>query len=324
MATETFTITLDSIGTTASVTINDTSQTVAGSQLLTSSGSFTVPAGVTSMTIYAVGGGAGGPPGQYSSGSGNGGGGGSYARVTGLTVQPGDVFAVSIGAGGTGGSVSTNSPFETVNGSSQKYPQSGTVTNATAGGETQVTWSRSGSDIGTIHCYGGSTNGGGGSAQADAVIITGATDYDIRVGGNGGSAGSATIPGGGGGGGYGGRGGQGLGQFHRSAGGYNYYKAASGGDGGGMRLFGGTTQGSTGTNAPALGSGPYNYTGATDGGDGGDSGGNAYGHGGGGGAGGQIRDQTIYSGGGQYRYRWFLAHSGQNGGAGAVRFVWGT
>ena len=324
MATETFTITLDSIGTTASVTINDTSQTVAGSQLLASSGTFTVPTGVTSITVYAVGGGAGGPPGQYSSGSGNGGGGGSYARVTGLTVQPGDVFAVSVGNSGTGGSVSTNSPFETVNGSSQKYPQSGTVTNATAGGTTTVTWSRSGSDIGAINCYGGGTNGAGGSAQGDAAFLNAATDYSTRIGGNGGSAGSATLPGGGGGGGYGGRGGQGLGAFHRSSGGYNYYKAQHGGNGGGMRLFGGTTQGNTGSNAPSLGTGPYNYTGATDGGDGGNVGGNAYGQGGGGGAGGQIRDQTIYSGGGQYRYRWFLAHSGENGGAGAVRFAWGT
>lgn len=324
MATETFTITLDGIGTSTSVTINDTSQSaVAGSQLLTSSGTFTVPTGVTSINVYAVGGGAGGPPGQYSSGSGNGGGGGSYARVTGLTVQPGDVFTVSVGDGGIGGSVSTNSPFETVNGASQKYPQAGTVTNATAGGTTTVTWSRSGSDIGAINCYGGSTNRGGGSAQGDAALITAATDYDFRVGGNGGTAGTVTA-GGGGGGGYGGMGGRGLGAFHRSSGGYNYYKAASGGDGGGMRLFGGTTQGSGGTNAPALGSGPYNYTGATDGGDGGDSGGDAYGQGGGGGAGGRIRDQTIYSGSYSYTYRWFLAHSGQNGGAGAVRFAWGT
>ena len=61
--TETFVISLTTIdGITASVTINDTSTIlVAGDEIITTpgSGSFTIPTGVTSISVMAVGGGAG-------------------------------------------------------------------------------------------------------------------------------------------------------------------------------------------------------------------------------------------------------------------------
>ena len=110
MANETLTLTIDGTSTSTSVTINDTSQTpVVGEQIFTtvSTGTsnsdlqyWTIPAGVTSITIDAVGGGGGGGSGRYSSGSGGGGGGGGYVRVTGLTVTPGEQLVFLIGSGG--------------------------------------------------------------------------------------------------------------------------------------------------------------------------------------------------------------------------------
>jgi hypothetical protein len=74
----------------------------SGVQSFTSSGNFTVPAGVTQVEVELWGGGAG----SYASISGvasGGGSGGGYARklVTGLT--PGQTIAVAVGLGGSGG-----------------------------------------------------------------------------------------------------------------------------------------------------------------------------------------------------------------------------
>src|SRR5690606_1317677 len=68
-----------------------------GSQAFTASGDFTVPAGVTSITIEVVGGGGGGG----INGSGGGGGGG-YSFGT-FSVTPLAVIPVTIGAGGESG-----------------------------------------------------------------------------------------------------------------------------------------------------------------------------------------------------------------------------
>lgn len=63
---------------------------------LTSSGPFTVPAGVTSITVELVGAGGNG-----ASNGGGGGGGGGYARGT-YTVVPGSTFSIVVGEGGSG------------------------------------------------------------------------------------------------------------------------------------------------------------------------------------------------------------------------------
>jgi hypothetical protein len=358
MANETLTLTIDGTSTSTSVTINDTSQTpVVGEQIFTtvSTGTsnsdlqyWTIPAGVTSINIDAVGGGGGGGSGRYSSGSGGGGGGGGYVRVTGLTVTPGEQLVFLIGSGGLGGTVSTNSPFETVNGSSQKYIQSGTQTPGQAGGATQIwytgdpAWNSSYSSLATndeiILCGAtgatstGSNGSTGGTAAVDEGLCTYVADNAVNwttiAGKNGeddtGGSFGAVSAGGGGGAGYGGIGGKGRGQFHRSSGGYNYYKASEGGDGGGTYLYGGIVSGSNGVDAPQLGTGPYNYTSATAGGNGGTATGTAYGAGGGGGCGNQIRNQTIIRSGYNYVYRWFLADNGRNGTQGAIRVSYGS
>jgi hypothetical protein len=77
----------------------------SGVQTFSSSGGFAVPAGVIQVEVEVWGGGAG----SYASVSGlpsGGGSGGGYARklVTGLT--PGQMIAVTVGSGGTGGTTS--------------------------------------------------------------------------------------------------------------------------------------------------------------------------------------------------------------------------
>lgn len=71
------------------------------SQRFTSSGTFTVPAGVTSITIECWGGGGAGGGNNSTADGGGGGGGGAYSRKT-LSVVPGTVYSYVIGAGGTG------------------------------------------------------------------------------------------------------------------------------------------------------------------------------------------------------------------------------
>jgi hypothetical protein len=69
--------------------------------LLTTTGSFTVPAGVTKLKVTVIGAGGGGASGVANSGSGGGAGGGAAIGV--LTVTPNQVIAYTIGAAGTGG-----------------------------------------------------------------------------------------------------------------------------------------------------------------------------------------------------------------------------
>lgn len=71
----------------------------------TSSGTFTVPAGVTSITLECWGGGGagGGSESIYSGNSaGGGGGGGGYSKITNYHVIPGNTYSITVGVGGTG------------------------------------------------------------------------------------------------------------------------------------------------------------------------------------------------------------------------------
>jgi hypothetical protein len=140
----------------------------------TASGTFTVPALVTQITVEAWGGGGGGG-GRSTSGIGGagGGGGGAYARTI-IYVTPGATYNVTVGAGGTGGSTSNG--------------------NGAAGGDsyfgngTQVL--AKGGSGGT-----GGVSGGGGAGGSTSSSV-GATKFP---GGNG-AAGTASASGGGGGG----------------------------------------------------------------------------------------------------------------------------
>ncbi|HFO2531571.1 TPA: phage tail protein [Yersinia enterocolitica] len=130
-----------------------------GLSRFTSSGSFTVPAGVTKVWVSgcAAGGGGGSSLATNSSSfvtGGSGGGAGQPALNVPITVTPGQVIPVTIGTGGTGATAAAN--------------------NATAGGNTQ------------LGAGGALMNLGGGSP---GLVGGGGTSFPSDYGGPGGGAG---------------------------------------------------------------------------------------------------------------------------------------
>ena len=192
------------------ITIFGISQTT---QTYSTSGTFTVPGGVTSLTVEAWGG--GGKGGKKTSGNSayGGGGGGAYAKKL-ITVTPGTTYTVSVGIG---------SISQTTTAASDSWFDNNTLILAKGGNSvsdnstTGAAGGLSSSCIGDVRFSGGNgangaTNGGGGGSSAGTVSNgTAATNSNGAIapsgGGNGssGSSGSATIsgssPGGGGGGG---------------------------------------------------------------------------------------------------------------------------
>jgi hypothetical protein len=70
----------------------------------TTSGTWTCPAGVTSIQVDAYGaGGGGGYGGATNKYGGGGGGGGGYSKNTLITVIPGTTYTITVGTAGTGG-----------------------------------------------------------------------------------------------------------------------------------------------------------------------------------------------------------------------------
>jgi len=194
---ETFVITLVNESTVnASVTINDTSTTlVEGEEVITSpgSGTFTIPAGVTSISFLAVGGGGGaGSNAALGAGQWTGGGGaGALAWKNNLAVTAGSVVSYTVGAGGIGnndGSATTityNGQTYTAGGGFASPPEAITSTSEYAG--------KSGGAGGTATgSWTGSKDGGKGG---DSTIFGGTTLTDVEavVGGGGGGASTADI-----------------------------------------------------------------------------------------------------------------------------------
>ncbi len=180
-----------------------------GNQTFTSSGYFTVPAGVTSVNVLVVaGGGAGGGP-----NFGGGGGGGGVIYQTGYSTTPGASITVTIGPGGTGTSTFTS------NGADGTDSSFGTLTATHGGGGGSYT---------NNGVNGGSGGGGGGNAGS----TSGGTGTSMQ-----GNAGGATVGVGGGGGGgqaaAGANGGVVAGTGGAGGAGYlyagNYYGAGGGG-----------------------------------------------------------------------------------------------
>lgn len=205
---------------------------VSGQQAFTTSGtsSFTVPAGVTSVSAVVVGGGGGGSASTLASNgvSGGGGGGGGLSYGT-FTVTPGETLTVIVGAAGTGGT-------------------SAGQNNATAGGTSQI---RRGSTALLIANGGakGNYNVSGGTGASGG---TGNLGTEADGGGNGGNGGEGQTGNGSGGGGgaagYTGGGGTG-GTYNRAptagsggggggGGAINTYTAAVTSGGGGVSIFG--------------------------------------------------------------------------------------
>lgn len=159
-------------------------------------GSFTVPRGVTELTIELWGGGGGGGGSSTNNLGGGGGGGGAYLKTT-LAVSSGQSIAYTVGAGGNAGAA---------NGGSGANGGGTTFGTYTAGGGTGGSGSgnssgggaggtASGGDINTSGTAGGNGGKRGGDGGAGA---------NGGAGGNGstnGAGGVGSAPGGGGGGG---------------------------------------------------------------------------------------------------------------------------
>jgi hypothetical protein len=178
---------------------------IPSKQIFTTSGTFTIPAGVTAVKVTVTGGGgagAGGSGASGSNGSGGGAGGTAIKWLTGLT--PGNTLTVTVGSGGTGVSNAAGN--------------SGTPSTVASGTQTITT-----------------LTGGAGNGAPNAVqpgIPGGATNGDINLSGGigtGQAGGSTTVGGNGAASYWGGGGGFGVG----AAGGVAVNPGAGGGGAGG-------------------------------------------------------------------------------------------
>jgi hypothetical protein len=194
----------------------------------TSSGTFTVPAGVTTLQIQAWAGGGGG-----ASSAGSGGGGGEYAAENASAATPGGTVTVTVGGGGALG----------VGGASNNGGSGGNTT-TTGGGTTAVT-----------------AHGGGGGRAAGTpggTAGSGSTNSVHHNGGTGGTSASSSKGGGGGGGGGGttGSGGNGGNSSGNTPGGGGAAGSGAGvGSGGGWGAALGKIPTNGGTGAPPGGGG---------------------------------------------------------------------
>ena len=196
-------------------------------QTFSSSGSFTVPAGVTAITVEAWGGGGAGGGATGNSSAGGGGAGGSYVKNIGYTVIPGNAYTVTVGTGGVGsttaGSSGGDSWFNSISAILAKGGLGGALAasnNQSSAGATALTsgnigatspFSYYGGAGGTGGANGASGGGGGGSAGSgsngnNAIGLTGG----LAVAGGGAGANGSSTSGNGtsaanGGGGAGGR-----------------------------------------------------------------------------------------------------------------------
>ncbi|MBT0652291.1 glycine-rich domain-containing protein [Geomobilimonas luticola] len=181
-------------------------------------GTWTAPAGVTSVTIECWGGGGAGAQ-RSTNGNGGGGGGGAYAKVNTFSVTPGNNYSYTVGAAGTSAATPTNGGASSFN----------ATTCVAAGGTSAATNSATGgagglasASTGNVKYNGGNgwtatgTGGGGGGSSAgtasagnNATSSTGATAVtgggpggNGRTGSQGAGSPPASGPGGGGGGAY--------------------------------------------------------------------------------------------------------------------------
>lgn len=176
------------------------------SNLFTSSGSLTIPDGITEVYLTMIGGGGGG---GYAVSSGVGGGGGGAGQCVinhRMTVTPGNTYTITIGAGGSAGNDGGSTSFGSFsvsggnkggNGSTGGTGGSAITPNASGstGGLCSVASGSGGNATGSIggggggSVFGSGANGGGSSAGANTGCGGGGGTYGVS-GGSGGSGGS--------------------------------------------------------------------------------------------------------------------------------------
>jgi len=160
-------------------------------QVFNASGTFTPPAGVTSVDVLVVGGGGGGAGESLATTAGGGGGAGRVRWATAIAVTPGVGETVTIGPGGAGGAVNTQG----TDGTASSFG----ATSAAGGGGGGSGNTSSGS--GLRNGRAGASGGGGGSNSSPAG--TGGTASAGNVGGAGFATSTSSARAGGGGGGAG-------------------------------------------------------------------------------------------------------------------------
>lgn len=163
---------------------------------------YTVPTGVTTITVKAYGAGGGGGAGNTGSGVGGNGGGGGFMQSD-ITVTPGEVLSVTVGSGGTKANSNSNGGdgggFSAVQRSSTYLIQAGGggggggnigsgAGGAGGAGGTQAANGAAGS-AGTGSTGGNAGGGGGGTAAA------GGTAGTTGTGGTAGATGAANLGG---------------------------------------------------------------------------------------------------------------------------------
>jgi methenyltetrahydromethanopterin cyclohydrolase len=214
----------------------------------TDTATWTVPAGVTSITVKTWGAGGGGGAGGLNRPGGTGGG-GAFAQTT-LSVTPGETLLIRVGGGGDGGTVASGGPNRSGSGGG-------------GGGFTGV-FRTSVSQVNALIVVGAGGGGGGGDTEASSPN-GGAGGAGGPPDGSTGSNGSENVTGGTGGTqSAGGAGGSGGGGTDGAAGG-----ALAGGSGGGAAaggLNGGGNGANGGARAPGGGGGGAGYFGGGSGG----------------------------------------------------------
>jgi hypothetical protein len=196
-------------------------------QSFTSTTTFTVPAGVSSIIVECWGAGGAGGGNTTTSDGGGGGGGGAYSKST-LTVVPGTTYTVTVGTGGTGstgnGTAGGDTWFNTAATILAKGGEGGLTPVAGAGG-VGGTGGQAANSIGMVVYSGGNggtgrnnNTGRGGPGGSSAGYTSDGTSGPVvwstvtaaaapaggGIGGNGGNSGAngspGSVPGGGGGG----------------------------------------------------------------------------------------------------------------------------
>lgn len=139
---------------------------------------FTVPAGITSITVEAWGGGGGGK--NAAAAAQAGGGGGAYSKST-LVVTPGSIITFTVGTGGAAGVTGGFSSFGAT-------PEVKALGGASGTGNTGAVGGAAASGIGTVRFSGGNGgNGGTGAVGNRGGGGGGGSATSVAAGGNGGN-----------------------------------------------------------------------------------------------------------------------------------------
>lgn len=154
---------------------------------------FTVPSGVSTVSVFCVGGGGAGDNGNNGDGGGGGGGGAACVWIEGLSVSSGQTYNIQVGAGGAADAFNTDEGDKANNGSQSFFKSSDNSEYIIANG----------GEGGDPYPDASGTPGGSYTSSITSWSSTGG------VGGGAGGIGGSAYDGGGGGGGAGGKGGTG-------------------------------------------------------------------------------------------------------------------